>query len=380
MAVHHVIRWLPDGSSEWLSLSREGAVLQGPQAGLPAAAAEHTTLILPAEEVLGLRAPRVARNVVQLARALPFAIEEQLAAPVEQQHVAFDAAGNGEGVAVAVVARERIEARLAALSAAGIAADAAFAEWQLVEDGAGWQEHDRLVLRDAERALCLPLADLPALADWLARNGLAPAERRVARVDGPVLEDVADQPVDAALPELARRLRRAPALNLLQGPYTPRRRSETVQRGWRIAAILAGIAVLLGLALPAVEQRALQQHTAQRQQEMERLLRQALPDVQRVVDPVAQLRGALQGRGAQSDALGLLGRVAPLLAGGTRLTLDAVEYRSGALELVVIAEDVASLDSLRERLAQQGMQVELTGANPGSSGVEGRLRVRGGGA
>ena len=93
-----------------------------------------------------------------------------------------------------------------------------------------------------------------------------------------------------------------------------------------------------------------------------------------------QLRTALQGQGDAADALSLLGRVAPLLAGGSTLTLDAVEYRSGTLELTLIAADVATLDSLRERLAQQGMQVELTGANPGSSGVEGRLRVRGAGA
>jgi general secretion pathway protein L len=65
---------------------------------------------------------------------------------------------------------------------------------------------------------------------------------------------------------------------------------------------------------------------------------------------------------------------------GSLLTLDGVEFRGGVLELTLIASDVATLDNLRERLAQQGLQVELTGANPGSAGVEGRLRIRGAGA
>jgi general secretion pathway protein L len=66
-----------------------------------------------------------------------------------------------------------------------------------------------------------------------------------------------------------------------------------------------------------------------------------------------------------------------LLAGGTQITLDAIEYRNGALEMTVIAVDVATLDGLRERLVQPGMQAELTAANPGSQGVEGRLRISG---
>lgn len=375
MSVHHVIRWLPDGSSEWLSLSREGAPLQGPQAGLPAGPVARLSLILPAEQVLGLRAPRVARSLGQLARALPFAIEEQLAAPVESQHVAFDPAGTAE-VAVAVVARARLDAAVQALAGAGLAADAAYAEWQLLQADEAWLERGRVILRHADGALCLPEGELDALAPWLQRHGLDLASRRLTRID-------ALAPAGAAAPTglaaLAQRLQRAPALSLLQGDYLPRRRNERSQRSWRLAAALAALAVVLGLAMPALETRALRAHTQQRQQEMEQLLRQALPDVQRVVDPVAQLRGALQGQAGGSDALALLGRIAPLLAGGSLLTLDGVEYRGGALELTLIASDVATLDSLRERLAQQGLQVELTGANPGSAGVEGRLRVRGAG-
>ena len=379
MAHHHLIRCLPDGTSEWLSLSRDGGVLAGPQAGLPDTAAERVSLVLPAEEVLGLQAPRVARSRAALAQALPFAIEEQLAAPVETLHVAFDGESGGERVALAVTDAVRLRQRLDALAEAGIAVDACHAEWQLLP-GEGprlWLEHGRAVLSDGVRALCLPEADLVPLADWLRQAGFDITALPRLRPGG--AQQPGEQGLGAALPELARGLAARP-FSLLQGAFAPRRRSQRQLRLWRMAAAWAAAALALGTALPAVERALLEGHVEARQAEMARLLQQAQPEITRVVDPVAQMRTALRQSGASADALQLLGRVAPLLAGGTRTTLDAVEYRAGALEMTIIAADVSTLDGLRERLVQQGMRAELTAANPGSQGVEGRLRVSGGGA
>ena len=57
------------------------------------------------------------------------------------------------------------------------------------------------------------------------------------------------------------------------------------------------------------------------------------------------------------------------------------EFRNGTLELSLTAPDVPTLDLLRERLATlPGLKVELTAANPSENGVEGRIRIVGGGA
>lgn len=370
MAHHHLVRCLPDGTSEWLSLDREGRVLAGPQGGLPTLPSERVSLVLPAEEVLCLAAPRVARQAGALAQALPYAIEEQLAGPVESLHVAFDAAAAGERVPAAVIAAARLQERLDRLAGAGLAVDACHAEWQLLP-GEGPRmviDGERVLLADGARALCLPRAQLDLLGDWLRERDWDP-DTLSRRVFAP----------GEALPQLAAGLTRKP-FNLLQGAFAPRRRSARQQRLWRIAAALALAAAALGTLLPAVERAMLERHVQKRQVEMAMLLQQAVPSVQRVVDPVAQLRTALRQGGGAIDALQLLGRIAPLLAGGTQTTLDALEYRSGALELTVIAADVATLDGLRERLVQQGLRAELTAANPGSQGVEGRLRISGGGA
>lgn len=379
MSHHHLIRCLPDGASEWLSLNREGRVLAGPKPGLPGTPAERISLVLPAEEVLCLTAPRVARSQAALAQALPFAIEEQLAAQVESLHVAFDAAGEGDNLPVAVVESARLRAHLESLAAAGLVADACHAEWQLLP-GSGarvWLERGRALLCDERRALCLPEAELPALDGWLAAQGWDLQALPRWRAGG--VAAAGEQSVEAPLACLAAALSRRP-FNLLQGTFAPRRRSQRQLRLWRLAAALLLAAGTLGTALPAIERAALQRHVETRQAEMAQLLQQAAPGITRVVDPVAQMRTALRQSGGSNDALQLLGRVAPLLAGGSQTTLDAIEYRGGTLEMTVIAADVATLDSLRERLVSQGLRAELTAANPGSQGVEGRLRVVGGGA
>jgi type II secretory pathway component PulL len=75
--------------------------------------------------------------------------------------------------------------------------------------------------------------------------------------------------------------------------------------------------------------------------------------------------------------LPLLARIAPLIAGSGRYTIEALDYREGTLELTVSAPDVAALDSLRASLAAlPPLNAELTSALPGSNGYEGRLRIR----
>jgi general secretion pathway protein L len=180
----------------------------------------------------------------------------------------------------------------------------------------------------------------------------------------------------------AARLAQSDAPNLLQGRYAPRRGREDARRVWRWAALLALAAALAGIAQLALERRQLEaRHVAQRA-EMESLLRSAVPGISRIVDPRAQLAAeqARVGRGGGGGLLPLLARIAPSLSGSGRYTLDGLEFRGDTLELVVRAPDVATLDGLREVLAAMALQVELTGATPGSGGVEGRLRIRGGGA
>ena len=376
MLDRHLIRWRPDGSTEWLSLGRDGSVIEGPQAGWPSRAAERCIGLLPAEQVLLTEAPRVARNAAQLAKALPFAIEDSLIAPVETQHLAFADAVGGDSLPCAVIERRRVESTLQQAAEQGLTLDALYSEAQCLplrgEQPSGLFEDGRGIIRLARsRALAL---ELDALKSWLAqRPATADSVHWFAAGEDAGEAERLTRPV---LAWLGANLPGRDSPSLLQGRYAPAARTQAWRSGWRWAAALAAAAVLLAFAQLSIERQMLKQHVEERQVQMEQMLRQALPSVQRVVDPVAQLRAALGQQAAGQDALYLLGRVAPLLVGSSAIQLEALEYRGGTMELTVFGPDVAALDTLRERLLTlPGVKAELTAATPGSRGVEGRLRI-----
>ena len=138
----------------------------------------------------------------------------------------------------------------------------------------------------------------------------------------------------------------------------------------------------LAMASMAVERWQLDRVRAQQRVQMETLLRETVPDIQRVVDPRAQMLGEYsrrRGQGEGGSILSLLSRIAPTLAGSGLFTPEAVEYRGDTLDFTLRSKDVATLDELRERVANLGLKVELVSMVPGSASVEGKLRIRGGG-
>jgi general secretion pathway protein L len=111
-------------------------------------------------------------------------------------------------------------------------------------------------------------------------------------------------------------------------------------------------------------------------------LHDGFPEMDKVAgDPRALMQSALSGLRGGGDSGGLvplLGRIAPTLGSTTRTTLTAVEYHNATLELGLRAPDVPTLDLMRERISGLGLKVEVTAANSGAEGIDGRLRIAGG--
>ncbi len=392
MSHRHLIRLFDDERAQWFALDRAGRVLSGPADGFPGTVADDTLVLAPSSGALLLEAPRVARQRRQLERALPFAIEDQLVAPVEQAHVALLDDGGSETVAVAVVARARLEAWLARLAEHGVSADRLLPEGCLLPHDAGptlLLDGPVATLRHARAGLLSGTRE--EVADWLALLAEQGQSRPLTVVSNEAAPELPAWPpgVRTVIAEpgayLAARAAQWPAdsADLLSGAYAPKGRGVAGGRLWAWAAGLALAGIGVAALSMALERWQLDRQYAEQRAQMEALLRETLPDVQRVVDPRAQMLGELSRRSGQAQgggALAMIGRIAPLLSGSGRYTLDAFEYRGGTLDITVRGPDVATLDELRERIATLGYAAELTSMVPGSGGVEGKLRVRGGGA
>ncbi|MGA8277754.1 MAG: type II secretion system protein GspL [Rhodanobacteraceae bacterium] len=390
-----LIRLARDGALCWLRQGADGRARCATMAGAPPASVlasvQEIIVLVPADQVLLTSATLHARNRAQLHKAVPFAIEDQLLSPVEDLHFAM-VAGEGDEIGVAVVSRARLHAWLDRLAEAGIQPDRIVPESLALE----WSDPDSAVALIEDHGAIVRLAPWSAFAcsvdelpGWLTTcnaQSLPALDvhdfRAAARLDLPVSIAAYRERQTEPLAFLARAASQS-RMNLLDGEFAPHHRRQRGLRWWRIAALLAAAVVLLAGIELVVDMLHLSHESARLQSAMQTEVHKAFPDVGAAelarIDPEQLVRSRLdrlRGGTESSGLLRMLAAIAPVLGSTTRIQTRAIEYRNGILELGLRAPDVATLDSMRARFAAlPGLKVEVTGASPGETGVDGRIRI-----
>ena len=384
------------GDPSWLRQGADGRMSAGSTRGWPPAAAlasaGEIVVLVPAEDVLLTEARVAAKTRAQLMQAVPFAVEDQLLAPVED--LQFAATENaGDAVGVAIVSRATLRAWLERLAANGVRPDVLLPDSLALPLGpdraTALVENGRAVVRLAPSSAFVAL---PAeLGAWLQRAGGDARELDVfdfrdgphARLDVPAASYQERQRDPLAF--LARSLRK-PALNLLHGEFAPQHRAARGARWWRVAAALAAAVVGLAVLDLGFEVLQLSRTSARLDAAAADAVRKAFPDVdgaelaRATPGDIARRRiERLRGGTESSGFLRVLNEIAPVLGATTQIQTRGMEFRNGTLELGLRAPDVATLDAVRERLAAQpGLNVTVTAANPSESGIDGRIRIANG--
>ena len=382
MSERLLIRLLADDGLTWLTQDANGHALSAANAGAPPAQAleraQRIVVLAPSEDVLLLETPGLPGARTQALKALPFALEDRLAGSVEDQHFAAPDTANGrldgERIPVAVVARATLRGWLDRLARDGIRADAMYSECQVLPDASIVLDGERALWRDSTAAA--GACRTQDLSDWIAVLDAA-AESPASRTTHDLRGSHGDE-----LAFFAARLQREPAVNLLQGEFAPAHRQAPARRLWRNAAALAAAALLLLFVYYGADCWRLSRQSARLDTQARAVLHEAFPGMDKVAGDPRQLMDSamrgLQGGGGDSGLMRLLARIAPILASTTRTTLAGMEYHNATLELALRAPDVQTLDLMRERLAGlPGLKVEVTAANSGADGVDGRLRIAG---
>jgi general secretion pathway protein L len=393
--------------AEWAPVDARGALAgppeSGPVEGLAEPARGHRVVgLVPGEEVLLTEAQVPARSRQRLLRALPYALEEQLAEDVESLHLAVPAGRSGGSVPVAVVARARVDAWLEALQSAGVAPERlvpetlalpiAPGEWHVLVEG------ERALVRTGpqggfaiERAALAPL-----LRNALEEEGRPPPARVVVTAEADAVDEVRAGVADLAevvaapgpgpaLPILARGLADRDGIDLLQGPYDRRASVTGWLRPWRAAALVALAWVALEAGVRIVDYQRLEAERVALAGRVEAVAREALPGTQRLVNPRVQLERALAaiqpGSASGAGFLAILAGTGEVLQAlpGTRLL--GLGYRAGRLDLDLEVPDLQALDRLKQQLAERAaLEAEVQSVTAREGRVLGRLQVTRAGA
>ena len=360
---------------EWLRA--DSAIQRGSWAEL----AEQTIgsrllLIAPGEAITLHQVPLPSRKRSTWARAVPYALEDQVVEDIETLHFALASAPDGDFLPVAVVSRDTLRGWLDACAQASLVPAAILPEPLLLP----WQEGDWSLLLDGQRAVVRTgrwdgFATEQGLLELLLNQALVdagdarPQRLRVWGHPPPALAEIGLDPlIEDSAPEplsvLASAYQPLAMINLLQGGYSPRAHWGRWLRPWRAAAALAGLWLLVQGVSQMHEYWSLRREQVALRAAMEQVYKEAVPGATRIVNPKVQLETRLRELRPTSASSGafleLLYRGGQPLVSFTDVTLRGLSYRDGQLDLDLQGGNPEVLDQLQQKLNQQpGLQVEM---------------------
>lgn len=399
------------GQATWAVVDEQGRRVGAPGQGAlaeaaPAAAGRRVVVLVPAVDVLLTRTELPVRGAAKILRALPFALEEQIAEDIEALHFAAGRP-DGSSVPAAAVDREQLEGWLAGLAEAGIEPQVICSE----AEGCPAAPNHLNWLLDEHRCLArsgvgLPLMlEIDSVGDALRFGPEFPVEDGQPRhlsayltPEGRLKHNDALEALrpdlttlevrvlpDGVLPHLAAGVLAREPINLLQGQFAPRTQLDRLWKPWRAAAALLAVLAVVVLARDGLELLHLQREEARLDEAIAAAFQQALPGARmedarfQVERRLAALRGTA---GAGNEGfLSALEAVGEALQSAGSIRLDAISYRTGVLDLKLTAPSVESLEQVRQAVSREGRYTAtIQQADPRGDGVEGRIQLTGDGA
>ena len=343
-------------------------------------------VLVPSEHVLLLAVdlPPIA-NVMKRRQAAPFAVEDRIAQPLDEVHVAVgDEVAPGRWL-IGVVRHDTMRQWIARLDTAGLAHAA------LVPDclslprpvGNSWSVDlaaGRAMVRPADgTGFAVPLG-------LLERSWRSAGEPECAAFGDELPPPMHAPSLDLPAEPLAERLLN-PALDLRQGIYAaPRRRVDAL---WKRVATVAALGALAHAGIAIADTLALRDIAEQREQEVRQLAQTRQPPV--ILGPdLSSTAGTLEAQVLAEAASGgavqpslflpLLTRAGQALAeAGPSVTWRSVGYDGSGqiLTIEVEAADAATLQRAASALQGAGLQVTPGAPVSGGMGSIASFAVRG---
>jgi general secretion pathway protein L len=323
--------------------------------------------------------------------AIPFILEEEISGDISQQFFALGPK-DGNNQAVAVVNKEKLQSWLNIIEDAGLACEQLIPDvlalplvdknaWSILELG------QQLLVRKDD------WAGLQGERDWLiqainhhARQYAEQTEQTLlvndySGTDLAVIEniDVSVMTLELPMKVLAQGLKSA-KFNLLQGEYKINNKVTGQWKKWRLAAVLAVIALFTTLIDKSLEQNRLEEQLTTLKSQVSGEYKRAFPKAGAYRDlrtTMARQMKALEQGGGGASMLIMLSQLRPAFE-ESKVKPQTMRFDSSRAELRIqaVASNFEALDKFKQRAEAQGFTVEQGSINQKNNQVIGTLSIR----
>lgn len=357
-------------------------------------------VLVPAIDVITTQVTLPAVSLSRQRQMLPYTLEDSLAEDVDQLSFAVGSRLESGGTAVAVVAKERMDAWLSELHAAGISPHAIYSEADGVPDVpstlslllqndrvyARRPGHAPFVVEGLELAQVLEIssaaeseaAELRHVIVYTDAAGRAHFQSELAALGERFSSADVKLVADGLFARFAATIAQRPGTNLLQGAYAPKSNWAALARPWRVAASLLVAAALIGVLAQAVEYWSLRR-TDNELTELVAANCQRLLGAGRQSACRTEVQQRLRSAGVSAGGESFLSTLdAVAAARNPAMRVDALSYRNGAMDLQVVAPDIPALDQFTQQLKDtRRFTPTLESSSQNGEVVEGRVKITG---
>lgn len=349
-------------------------------------------LIIPSEQVLLLPVHLPGKNPARLKQALPYALEDQLIADIDDQYFILGPKIAEQTYAVAVVEKRYVDSVLSALKEIDIYPQVVLPESLLLP----FARNSLTVVEDDETILMRTGAysgfscdkqNLPLILNSLLDNPEQPVEKikyygsdsSISGLCGDIECEQHELP-----PNLISLLYHDSAreLNILPKRFARRDHFDKKLKKWLPAAAMLLVWIVIQVSVQGYDFYQLKKQDVVLQASLEKIYRKTFPDSKRIVNVEVQMRQKLKelreksGK-AESGFTEMMVKSAPVLQKAPGLKLQSLRYHDGRMDLDLEIRDLQSLEQLKENLAKVGnWKVEIQSASSEENKVQGRLQVR----
>lgn len=386
----HVLYYRQNSLYDYLTVNGDNAVSHvQSQASLTDLALDPKILpivLIPSNQLhlFQISLPKMGR--AQLQKAIPFALEDQLAEPIDHCHFAIYSKGNDHHVAV--IRKQIMEAILEDLHIVQLQAQAFIPDCLALP----WQDDGWTLLIDERQTLARTSVANGYVIDNPYRDKLL--EQQLAQTTEAINCQVfTDDPPDfTLLPMLNTQLHpgtpwpldpfslQKPSLNLLQAPYKAKRQKQAGKWNfWWIAAGSAISFIVFSLLFKIITYAVIHHKASVIDEQVLAQYRRVFPAATLpLIEPQTSIQSELakvNSRHQQNLFLNLLSKLGAGMQQNRNLSLLSLRFQNNSLNVGISANQLSSIEQLSRQLQQQSLVVRQNQVQPGKNKVSAELTI-----